>query len=453
MSGGEPIAAPARILRDERLLLRHLPRVLASADDLLTFHRMHPDEARRALDARLGALRARLGASPWWGERLRSLSLSPADLGSLDDLPGFPTIGRGDIGERWVDLLGFESAGRGGEAGGGSSGAPDWGADAEADGIVAVRSSGSTGEPITVPKDSYDAVHMWAALRFWCRALGVVLPPRPRVALLCALPGGLEYVADLPLFDDGHLERIATVRPRAAERLSAFAPDVLFSDPAGLHWLESAAPHVAPRIILSSAQHLPEEQYLRLSGSCPVVDYYATSEVGPIAWRCPTHRGALHVMHPDVWVQSVDGELVVTRLRDSALPLLRLRTGDSGDVDADGCPCGAGGAVIRNFQGRRQCWFHRPDGGRADAWQLAWIFKGFALADFRLTQIAPAGFLLEVAGHPTGLAELSARLERALVVMGWVAPIVSATTTARIAVVGSKPEPFRSQPWAGRREA
>lgn len=424
--GGELLAAPARLVRDMDAQRAHLPRVLASADDLLAFHSMPAHAHRPAMDARLGALRARLSASPQWCRWLRDAALSPWDLGGLDDLPAFPMVGRAEVGALWPDLVALDPVGP------------------EAAGVVAVRSSGSTGEPISVPKDAYDAIHMWAALRFWCDALRVELPPRPRVALLCVLPGGLEYEADLPLLDDGRLVRISTARPRPLERLMAFAPHVLFTDPGGLHWLGGQGRVPASRILLTSAQHLPEEQFRRWSSVCPVVDYYATSEVGPIAWRCPSRPEALHVMHPDVWVESVGGELVVTRLRDSVLPLLRYRTGDRGEVDVGGCACGAGGAVIRGFVGRRCCWFALPAGGAVDAWQLAWLFKGHALADFRLTQTGASAFRLEVVGAEVpAVAELTGRLERALTVLGWASPEVQAAVVGSLPARGSKPEPFR----------
>src|SRR5262249_58428732 len=97
-----------------------------------------------------------------------------------------------------------------------------------------------------------------------------------------------------------------------------------------------------PPLIVPSALPLPAE--LRAALPAPVVNLYATTETGPIAWECA--RGRFHVLIPDVWVEGLAGELVVTRLRAGALPLLRYRTGDAGDIPADPCASGRAGPPI-----------------------------------------------------------------------------------------------------------
>src|SRR6185503_5752966 len=102
--------------------------------------------------------------------------------------------------------------------------------------------------------------------------------------------------------------------------------------------------------------------------AAPIINYYATTELGPIAWECLREPGRFHILHPDVFVESLEGELVVTRLRDSVLPLLRYRTGDRGQVVDEACACGLRGPSILGFLGREPCWFVRPDVERVDAW-------------------------------------------------------------------------------------
>ncbi len=106
--------------------------------------------------------------------------------------------------------------------------------------------------------------------------------------------------------------------------------------------------------------------------------------------------GRFHVLLPDVWVESREGELVVTRLRPSVLPLLRYRTGDRGEVAPDECPCGYRGWSITGLTGRRECLFRTPGGRLVDAWRLVWLFKHYPLHSFRLTQCTLTGFALEV---------------------------------------------------------
>ena len=419
-----------RIQRRTAPQRRYLPRALEATEELAA-HARAPGEAwlRASIDRRLRQLGASLVRSPYYLEALRAAALSPRDLRSTYDLARFPALARETLQARWADLPAFDP-----EA-------------AEAQELVTVASSGSTGDPVTVVKDGYDCLHMWAVLRFWTEWAGVALPPRPRVALLCSLGSGLEYSVRLPLLADGALHRISLSRPLPLERLRRARPSVLFSDPAGLHWLAGQRDLPPVRIVLTSAQHFSpgQREELRRALPVPVINYYATTETGPLAWECLDAAGRFHVLLPDVWVESVGGEIVVTRLRRSALPLLRYRTGDGGRVLRDDCACGYRGWSITGFTGRRECAFLRPDGRTADAWQLAWLFKHYPLRGFRLTQRGPERFELEVAvgEDRVRLKDLRDRLRAALRVHGWERPAITLRVRPGIETRGEKPEPFR----------
>lgn len=403
-----------RIRRDRAWERAYRPRHEAAIEDLLAF----PGLGRAALDRRLGALRAGLLGSRYYRETLAARGLGPGDLQSVEDLAAFPTLDRATLAARWQDVAAFE---------------PE-------DELVLARSSGSTGAPVTIVRRADETLHVWAVLATFARRLGLDLPPRPRVVLLCGLPGAPEYSAHLPLFGDGALHRISTRRPDAAARLARVRPFLVTGDPESLRWL-AEHPVANPSLIVSSAFYLSAD--LRAALPAPVVNSYATTETGPIAWECA--RGRLHVLVPDVWVESLAGELVVTRLRAGALPLLRYRTGDRGEIAGNPCPCGQPGPTIVDFVGRRACRFRTPTGGSVDAWQLAPLLRDLPLRDFRVTQRTDADFLVEIAGDAP--AALEATLARGLVALGFDARL---EIRARARLDGEKPEPFRSSVAASR---
>jgi phenylacetate-CoA ligase len=191
--------------------------------------------------------------------------------------------------------------------------------------------------------------------------------------------------------------------------------------------------------------HLSDELRSRVARrlGVPVVNYYSCAETGPVAWECPSTPGRFHVLQPDVHVESVAGELVVTRLRESVLPLLRYRTGDAGRViDAD-CRCGRRGPSIVGFTGRRACAFETPRGESVDAWRLAWVFQHHTLDAFRLTQLSPARFRLETVGDAAvEAARLVGRLRATLVALGWPEPRIAHARVGREALAAAKPGPF-----------
>ncbi|HLN23257.1 MAG TPA: phenylacetate--CoA ligase family protein [Patescibacteria group bacterium] len=73
---------------------------------------------------------------------------------------------------------------------------------------------------------------------------------------------------------------------------------------------------------------------------CPVFDFYGNAEIGVIAQQTAPQAGAgLKVLDSMVWPEiSENGEIVVTSLRNDAMPLLRYVTGDLATLEerADG---------------------------------------------------------------------------------------------------------------------
>ncbi|WP_338871991.1 AMP-binding protein [Myxococcus stipitatus] len=423
------VAPRANIRRDTDTQRRHIPWAESIAHALAHFTSLKDEvQARAELESQLGPLRVALLASPYYTQRLREAGLHPGDLRTLEDLRHFPALERSVLARHWDQVPTPLSP--------------------EDEGVV-VRSSGSTGEPVKVVRDRLDCLHMWAVLRFWLERAGASLPPRPRVVLLDALPGGLEYSVRLPILHGGALHRISVLRDDARERLCRVRPAVLFSDPEGLRWLSEQRDLPHPALILTSAQHLPHDtrQALAHALPAPLLNYYATTETGPLAWECLQSPGRFHVLAPDVWLEPDTDEVVVTRLRPSVLPLLRYLPGDAGRTCREVCTCGFHGWTLGQFGGRGACLYRLPSGRAVDAWALAWVFKHHALRAFRLTQVEPSCFELELAGAvDSDVAPLCERLQSALRNLGWSQPprLLVRFVSAQSLTTGSKPLPFRN---------
>ncbi|RYF92298.1 MAG: cell division protein FtsA [Caulobacteraceae bacterium] len=153
------------------------------------------------------------------------------------------------------------------------------------------------------------------------------------------------------------------LRPdEAAARLAAFSPTVLIAPASRLVWMagEVAAGRLAlPALsrLFYGAEPMGEAERAWVAGALgvrPDPIYQATE--GFVAAACP--RGALHLNEHslEIELEPVTGTAgfrpVVTDLRRTSQPIVRVRTDDYLELDPAGCGCGYAGRVIRPVMGR-----------------------------------------------------------------------------------------------------
>lgn len=131
------------------------------------------------------------------------------------------------------------------------------------------------------------------------------------------------------------------------------------------HILDTGAPAHRPRVAVCTSMEVTDHcrEIVMQAFGCPVVNVYVTNELGVIAWSCPMRPEVLHVNEDTCLVEVLDergeavppgisGELVLTPLTLTAMPLLRYRIGDIAARLAERCACGRGLGLITAVQGR-----------------------------------------------------------------------------------------------------
>lgn len=147
------------------------------------------------------------------------------------------------------------------------------------------------------------------------------------------------------------------------------SPQFLTGNPVAFAELLRHEIPVAPRAIVSTAVALTPGLRQRLADHyrCPVIDWYGSSETGPIACTAPGREG-YRVMCDDLFVECTDpdgypvepgerGEITVTGGRNPYVPLLRYRTGDWARLEREG-----GETWLHDLQGRAPVFFRASDG-------------------------------------------------------------------------------------------
>jgi phenylacetate-CoA ligase len=162
--------------------------------------------------------------------------------------------------------------------------------------------------------------------------------------------------------------------------LQARAPEYLITNAYNLYWLARRALELGVTIpnlrqVRSFGGTFPEDtrDVIRRAWGVPLVDIYTCEEAGYIALQCPEFEH-YHVQSENVIVEILDeqgracapgeiGRVVLTRLHNFAMPLVRYAIGDYAEVGAP-CSCGRGLPVLKRVLGRQRNILTLPDGRR-----------------------------------------------------------------------------------------
>ena len=283
---------------------------------------------------------------------------------------------------------------------------------------------GSTGQPVTVSKDSRAIAAERAASALGYGWFSVNIGDRG--ARFWGSP--IEQGPRRRRFDlaDKVMNRI---------RLSAFGIDDAQLD---LYWrdcldfqpryfygyvsmLETFARHIVAegydgtslrlKCVITTSEVLSGSQrcFLEETFGCRVQNEYGCGEVGPIAYEC--EAGGLHEMAENIYVELVRpdgkearvgeiGEVVVTDLRNRAMPLIRYCLSDYA-VRGEDCSCGRGLPVIKEIRGREYDFVQTIDGQAYHGEFFMYAIEdlrdeGFDIQRFRVIQESPTDLRVEV---------------------------------------------------------
>ena len=129
---------------------------------------------------------------------------------------------------------------------------------------------------------------------------------------------------------------------------------------------------IRPRGIVTSAEVLTEENRRLIEGTfgCSVFNRYGCREFAVIASECEVHHG-MHINAENLLVEALadgrsrtdhDGEIVITDLRNYAMPLIRYRIRDVGRIKHASCSC-LRGLPLMELSGGRVTDFLRATSG------------------------------------------------------------------------------------------
>jgi phenylacetate-CoA ligase len=298
---------------------------------------------------------------PFYRQHLQEAGVHPDDIKTLDDFRQIPAITKQDI-KRDPELFIASNAPR--------------------SRMQAGTTGGSTGEPLKFYHTPEETYWGWAAtLRnrtwfgfeegrrqawIWGRSIDV---PFSRSEQLQAW---LRRQKWLNSYDMGEEKMEAF-----ADTLVRFQPEFIFGYVSSLclfaeYLKKRGITEIRPRAVQTAAEKLHDFERELIEGvfGCPVVDHYASMEIGVIAAQCLA--GGMHVASEIRYLEVITdgrpaepgemGELVITNLVGFAMPFIRYKTGDLAIIEGQPCSCGRGLPLLREVVGRTTNFFQMPSG-------------------------------------------------------------------------------------------
>jgi phenylacetate-CoA ligase len=249
------------------------------------------------------------------------------------------------------------------------------------------RTSGSTGAPIRIAfaraADTWSWAHRYRALEWHgipagIRSLRLSSDRRPLRDLLL----GQRNIPNLG--EPGAVDRAMRFLLDERPQLVSGPPSALFYLARRLkeHGIEAPpAPFArAGGEQLFPFQRAAIERYL----GARVIDSYGCTEIGAIAGECPA--GSMHIYADHLCLEVLDGsrpvapggfgDIVITGLRNTAMPLVRYRVGDRGRLLPNRCACGLPYPVLTDLQARSSDQFEAADGSKRHASSLLNLLTG-----------------------------------------------------------------------------
>lgn len=337
--------------------------------------RLDPAQLGRHVRARLATLLSTAGTQTAFYRQLWGSGKAVAEQDAFDVLRNLPFVTKRDIQERGSDMRVAEIPER----------------------VWSKSTGGSTAEPVTVWKNANGMAEERAAT--WAALAWSGLRPSDKVARFWSTPLTAEsrhrfWLADMAMnrirlsaFDlhDAALERhwrdCLRFRPTWLYGYSSMI-DLL----AG--WIEDNGEDgraLGLTAVVPTSEPLYDAQRERIARvfGCRVQNEYGCGEVGAIAYDC--ELGQLHVMSDNVVCEVLrddgmpanpgeKGEIVITDLTNTAMPLVRYRLGDQAEVGT-ACGCGRPFPTLRRVVGRTYDEVFTPAGRRWNGWQIHYFLS------------------------------------------------------------------------------
>jgi phenylacetate-CoA ligase len=317
---------------------------------------------------------------PFYRESFRRAGVSPADLRVPADIRWVPTVTKEEIQQHREEMISsqYAQARLFDDMTGGSTGSPmrfayDW-------------DRYGTRAAATLRHDEWSGWRIGERrAMLWGASQDMKRPPNWKVWLREKMINRRMILDASALDDAAMMEFVRKLRRYRPTMLLAYANTMgLFS-----RWVEAQKiTDLRPGSIITSAEVLTPENRVQIERTfgCRIFNRYGCREFAVIASECSAHEG-MHVNADNLLLETLsgeepvrgeDGEIVITDLRNFAMPMIRYRIRDVGVLKEKQCSCGRG-LPLMELSGGRVTDFLTATSGRK--------VSGIVLATYVITRL------------------------------------------------------------------
>jgi len=169
---------------------------------------------------------------------------------------------------------------------------------------------------------------------------------------------------------ESHVDVFREFRPHALYAFPSYVSELM-------DYCERQSIQLPPlKVVFTSSEVLTDLLRNRIADffDAKVCDIYGSTEFKEVASECA--QGRLHLNFESTYVESVtdargeNNSLILTTLRNRAMPLLRYRIGDFGDSRDEPCACGRQSSWLDSIAGREVDVLVLPSGRRVSPYVL-----------------------------------------------------------------------------------
>ncbi len=295
------------------------------------------------------------------------------------------------------------------------------------------HTSGSTGEPMWT---YYDPVS-WIRKKYFIKARARMecgLRPNEKIGIFESTSQNSQ---NRPSFIfrtlKSHYKVFSIFEPyeKTIPELSAFSPAALYGAPSYFFQLAqfiSKNNCQLPSIkrIFTSSEYLQDtvRDNIKKVFNAEVYDVYGSTEFKEVAWECEKHEG-YHINEDEVIVEilkdgkpvppGVTGNIVITDLRNKAMPLIRFKLYDKGTLINEKCSCGRTFSLMKPYAGRSSEYIILPNSEIISPYLFTTsIEKIHGLLQYQLVQISEDKILASIVTNREDFNRISASIKSIL---------------------------------------